>query len=85
MGSDSNGTLPWPDQTDWQTSSFSLIMCPTAENMDSVFININRVHQPMLNIDSAGVKAFQITNKTFISVRVGKGVILQSFQKQHSF
>jgi len=55
------------------------MMCPTLQDMNNTFFNINRINQAMFDIDSTGVKALQVTNKVFISGRIGKGVILQSF------
>jgi len=40
-------------------------MRPAAQNMNRLPVNIDSINQTMLDVDSAGIEAFQITDKMF--------------------
>ena len=46
--------------------------------MDNAVVNIDRINQPMLNINPAGIESIQITNKHFIPWGSCKRIIRQN-------
>jgi hypothetical protein len=49
-------------------------MCPHPQNMDNMMINIYRVHQPVFDIDPAGIKTFEVADKSLITGCAGKRI-----------
>jgi hypothetical protein len=53
----------------------SFVVGPHPDNLDRVLGVINLIHQPVLDVDAAGIGSGQISNELFVGRGILKGVL----------
>ncbi len=69
----------------WFSKPLSFVMRPHGMNNHDMFLRVNTINKPMLDIDSSRMVSVQITDKLFIRRGYLKWVFRKQYQQGHSF